>query len=56
VPLVELIEQYCHDNEWWVAYPCDPRWSYFEPGEVLEVSDEEAQDMIKDGIARLQQP
>lgn len=48
---VKLIKNYTRDIEWWLAYPADPRWTYHKPGEVLDVSAEEAQAMLDEGVA-----
>jgi hypothetical protein len=48
---VKLLQPYVCDVEWWIAYPADPRFTYHDPGEIYWATDEEAQDMIRDGIA-----
>jgi hypothetical protein len=51
---VRLTQDYVRDIEFWVAYPADPRWTYHDKGEVLDVGDEEARQMIKEGVAVLE--
>jgi hypothetical protein len=50
---VKLTGRYVRDLEWWIAYPCDPRFSYHDAGEILYVSEEEAADLVGNGLAVL---
>lgn len=57
MPEVRLLEDYDRDIEWWVAHPADPKWTHHKAGEVIWATDDEAEHLLREGIAEnLAQP